>query len=496
MDRRIYPNLPGVTTYISEVTQEPQIPIMNPVFLIVGTHDKDQFDDGTPILFNEPYYLPVESMISQMFGASSKLGTAQLMATRGSAELLTPVVVRMGVKNPKIGGAQPAANNKYVCLNSGATISWDVADWPANFKLTVSVSDTGVKSVKLNDQELEIVDDKVQLPQYGLSIDLSTVPPEALDVVDEVEVQGYKQPATDDEVQAALKDQFDVLLGFEYEYVYSPDQKFDDNVSDDANRHVKLLQNFAQVSSTQFHQCMAYVGTNLPAQFTYTALKSWINRLTTRQYYNTGLFDENGVDIGKHVVVIPAHGSVAGIAGTMNDVTPYVQQYIYQNKLAGSPTNMSLPGVTLVESITYEMANQLSGQRLTPLYNKVSGFGTGGVTVNQTVILVGRTGQLLTSNFTKISTVLVANDYVQSLREMSMRFVGRPNNGLTRMQLESSLKEVTNGFVSAGRIQNGSVSVEPATTGGIINTVNVHQLIYAWSELEAVNIDVAFQFTA
>jgi len=53
-------------------------------------------------------------------------------------------------------------------------------------------------------------------------------------------------------------------------------------------------------------------------------LKSWINRLTTRQYYNTGLFDENGVDIGKHVVVIPAHGSVAGIAGTMNDVTPYV----------------------------------------------------------------------------------------------------------------------------------------------------------------------------
>jgi len=38
------------------------------------------------------------------------------------------------------------------------------------------------------------------LPQYGLNIDLSTVPPDALDVVDEVEVQGYKQPATDDEV--------------------------------------------------------------------------------------------------------------------------------------------------------------------------------------------------------------------------------------------------------------------------------------------------------
>jgi len=83
------------------------------------------------------------------------------MATRGSAELLTPVVVRIGVKNPKIGGEQPAVNNKYVCLNSGATISWDVADWPANFKLTVSVSEYGVKSVKLNDQELEIVDNIV-----------------------------------------------------------------------------------------------------------------------------------------------------------------------------------------------------------------------------------------------------------------------------------------------------------------------------------------------
>ena len=495
MDRRIYPNLPGVTTYISEVTQEPQIPIMNPIFLIVGTHDKDKFDDGTPILFNEPYYLPVESMISQMFGSNSKLGTAQLMATRGSAEMLTPVVVRMGVKDPKVAGAQPAVSNEYECPNTGATIKWVSPDWQANFTLTIAVDQDENKSVKLNEQELDIVDDKVELPQYGITVDLSTIAAGTTEVSDEVQIQGYKQPANDDEVQAALKGQFDVLLGFEYEYVYSPDQKFDDNVSDDDDRHVRLMQEFAQVSSTQFHQCLAYVGTSMPAQFTYTALKAWVNRLTSRQYYNTGLFDENGVDIGKHVVVIPGHGSVAGIAGTMNDVTPYVQQYIYQNKLTSSPTNMTLPGVTLVEQITYEMANQLSGSRLTPLYNKISGFTTGGVTTNQTVILIGRTGQLLTSNFTKISTVLVANDYVQALRDMSMRFVGRPNNGLTRMQLETSLKEVTNGFISAGRIQNGSVSVEPATTGGIINTVNVHQLVYAWSELEAVNIDVAFQFT-
>ncbi|HOJ94441.1 MAG TPA: hypothetical protein PK390_04320 [Fervidobacterium nodosum] len=60
---RLYPNLPGVVSLISVETQLPTFDDTMPKVLILGNHNEDQFTDGTPIFFNEPYFVISDTML-------------------------------------------------------------------------------------------------------------------------------------------------------------------------------------------------------------------------------------------------------------------------------------------------------------------------------------------------------------------------------------------------------------------------------------------------
>jgi hypothetical protein len=153
-------------------------------------------------------------------------------------------------------------------------------------------------------------------------------------------------------------------------------------------------------------------------------------------------------------------------------LTPFVAGYIaYLNPTAG-PTNVELPGtVTMVEKVSLEMANTLSGARITPLYT-VPGYSP------RVKILVGRTGAQLTSNYTKISTILIANEYVQGLRNIADQYLGKPNGPLTRMAMESNMQKFTADMIAQGKIADGTVTVQVDYIGGTINTLNVFAKVY------------------
>jgi len=108
-DLRLYPNLPGVVSSISVETQVPTFDDSKPKFLLLGWHSQDKFQDGTPIKFNEPYFVINDTMLSDMFGTTEKLGLhAKIVGTTANWEVI-PVVVRTGKPDVKVGGAETEA---------------------------------------------------------------------------------------------------------------------------------------------------------------------------------------------------------------------------------------------------------------------------------------------------------------------------------------------------------------------------------------------------
>lgn len=504
---RLYPNLPGVVTYISERTQKPELEDNKPKFLVLGWHDSDSFTDGTPILFNEPYYMPVSEMVPIMFGVSSPLGKALSMVDMGARGVVTPVGVRIGKKSVKYqvdGGeftyvADTSVPGSASDADGDVTISWNEADWRANLEIKVSAvqaSDSVTVTINGNELEAKTVyfngsDAVIEFPEFGLTVTAKDVAVVIQDYEHTFNLVYAVEPKTEEELLEAMKQALDELVGIEVDFVYVAGAVLDDSIDtgDPRDHFVIKIAEFCDLTSTQFRASLGFVGTKAPNSYTFAATKKWAENLANVAHYVDGVFDQNGNDIGRRVAVVAGHGYVDGITGLV-DLTPFVAGYIaYLNPTAG-PTNVELPGtVTMVEKVSLEMANTLSGARITPLYT-VPGYSP------RVKILVGRTGAQLTSNYTKISTILIANEYVQGLRNIADQYLGKPNGPLTRMAMESNMQKFTADMIAQGKIADGTVTVQVDYIGGTINTLNVFAKVYQFAEIEAVNIFATFTYTA
>lgn len=91
-----YPNLPGVSVFLSDAGE--QIPLDSglPKTLVFGTIENDYFADGTPIQFNEPYNIGSIRAISEMFKGNGTLNSALTQVALGASTLTEPVAVRIG----------------------------------------------------------------------------------------------------------------------------------------------------------------------------------------------------------------------------------------------------------------------------------------------------------------------------------------------------------------------------------------------------------------
>ena len=493
-DLRLYPNLPGVIQNISVETQVPTFDDSLPKQLIFATHDADQFADGTPILFNEPYFIVSSNMLASMFGTGSKLGLYASIVGETSGWEIIPVVVRIGKKSVKVAGQEgdtyPEPETLSDAQNDGSVtagkfkVSWTgEPTWRANFKLKVSQNSDGTVNILINDKVIEELRN-VTLPFTSKTLGLTI---EATDTLGENDVSSFvfqyaEQPASNDELYDALVEATQFVTGLPVDIVYCPEVKYADTFSEGKNA-VALLGQFAQTQSTQFKSVLAYVGTVEPANYTYSALKAWVDKLANA----STLTSEDRAAFGRYVVVVAGHGTIPNVTDTVTDLALYVGTKLLKDKVYTGPINLQLPGVTLFENITLDQANTLSGKGITQLYNK-PGY------TKVATILVGRTMAPANSQYSKISSILVINEYVNGLRQIADKFLGQPNSGTVRMSMQSTMQNYTNNFVSTGKIAGGVVTVEPDVTGGSINAINVKATIRAFAEIEVITLNVKFEY--
>ncbi len=481
---RIYPNLPGVVSSISIETQTPVYDDSKPKFLLLGWYPNDQFADGTPIKFNEPYFIVNSTMLSDMFGTTEKLGLHAKIVGETTEWDVIPVVVRVGKVDIKAGAGTdvdsaktslaPATADGSVTLD-GVTISWTgEPTWKENFVIKVSQLDG---KVYVNDVEVS------DLSAYGLTISGTPSTADAYFVF-----QYAVEPTTDDEKIAALETALNELLGLEVDYVYAIDAVLDD--AGTSTHFANVLAKFAEKQSNQFKNVLAFIGTKEPASYTFSGIKAWVDNLENLMKngdFKNGILDDTGNDLGHRLVVVAGHGTVNNVSSDVVDLASFVAAYIHKSNIYTGPINFALDGVTLLESITLEQANKLAGARITALYNK-PGYQ------KKPMIIVGRTASAGATPLTKISSILVINEYINGLKEIADKFLGKPNSGTVRMSMQSTMQNFTNSMKQAGKIAGGTVTVEPDVASGAINALNVKAQIRAFAEIEVINISVKFEY--
>ena len=495
-DLRIYPNLPGVTSKISVETQLPEFDDSKQKFLVLGWYPGDQFADGTPIKFNEPYYVTDSEFLAQMFSVSEELGLHAKIVGEASNWELIPVVVRIGKKDVQVGagldadGAKtqlaPAANDGSVTQGS-VTVSWvGEPTWKENFVLKVVAKTDGSYEAYVNDSEEAVSD--LSLLGLSVSVDTSSMTDEETAYF---AFQYAVEPTTEAEKSEALQNAFDELIGLEIDYVYAVGYEFgaDSSLAGSGELYIETIARFAHKQSTQYRNVLAFMGVKKPASYTFSGIKGWVNDLANyvSTHLKNGVLDESGNDIGHRVVVIAGHGYVNEISNIISDLASYVGAHLASAGIYNGPVNYALNGITLLENISLEQANELVGYRITPLYNK-PGYN------KIPTILVGRTASAMNNPLTKISSIFVMNEYVNGLKEIADRYLGQPNNGTVRMSMQSTMQNFTNSMRAAGKIAGGTVTVKPDVTGGAINAIAVEAQIQAYAEIEVIAINVKFEY--
>lgn len=105
-------------------------------------------------------------------------------------------------------------------------------------------------------------------------------------------------------------------------------------------------------------------------------------------------------------------------------------------------------------------------------------------------MLVGKT-YAKKGSFTKLSTVLVVNEFINGLKAIADKFIGQPNTGTTRMSMQSTMQNYVNSMVQQGKIAKGLVSVS-TDPGNVLNGIVVDAQLSAFAEIETVRLRVQF----
>ena len=541
-----YPNLPGVEQYVYDGGFAIQVNNSLPVALVFGTTSSDNFSDGTPIRFNEPYAIPDSGAATAMFTGGS-LGAALGDVFKGSNQSVTPVAVRIGYKSTWWGtSGNDAAYDAGVAKD--ADTGADVSDTPTasvdeitegagytdNFNGTVKIVviepnaagdsldglkvgvtfdgtnyEAGLESVAISDASPTL-----EIASIGLKVTFTvgTAAPSAGDYW-EFEVHYADEPADNDELYKALQDAYIALEGYEADYAFAPDAKADATVTNVATavktgdpddgltandlNFAYQLARFCYNNSTLSRQCLGFIGVKTPVNFGRSYIKTWINSITIPDLYKTDddtitgtpLTDPEGayIDMGKNLCVVLGHGTLQGRTGIV-DLTNYVGGVIAKVPLSQGIVKIALPHASLAYRVSLEEANTIAGKRITPIFVESVVGGT-------PRILTGRTAANAASSFTKIGTVKIVNYTLNRFRSIADRYLGKRNSAINRESMRAQMQSVIMAGVEAGLYQSGSVAVNVGSARSL-GVINVRLSLKAYAEINDVMIYATFEQVA
>jgi hypothetical protein len=192
---------------------------------------------------------------------------------------------------------------------------------------------------------------------------------------------------------------------------------------------------------------------------------------------------DNPVDIGKHLLVVGAHGVV-----NINQ-----NEFISTNlgakvieKLASLPINEEpigpinglLPGVSTTGAINSRaLLNDIA-------LGRVIMTGTDGSIANF------RTAALPSSDYTRVSTIRAMNFVLDAVRSVSLKYLGKAFSDTQLAALDTELLGTMRAIKAEGIIQEGTVSVSASRLDRINGRLNMRVEMVPPLSIEAISIDL------
>ena len=192
---------------------------------------------------------------------------------------------------------------------------------------------------------------------------------------------------------------------------------------------------------------------------------------------------DNPVDIGKHLLVVGAHGVV-----NVNQ-----NEFISTNlgikvieKLASLPINEEpigpinglLPGVSTTGAINSRaLLNDIA-------LGRVIMTGTDGSIANF------RTAALPSSDYTRVSTIRAMNFVLDAVRSVSLKYLGKAFSDTQLAALDTELLGTMRAIKAEGIIQEGTVSVSASRLDRINGRLNMRVEMVPPLSIEAISIDL------
>jgi len=547
-----YPYLPGVEQYVTDGGTRVTINNALPAALIFGWTSQDQFADGTPILFNEPYPIPNSAFLATAFTTSSDLLNASqdfILGSTGDGNTASavPVLVRIGYPEKSFGatGTLTGADDAEIKGVGIATCAVEEVTegegYTGRFNGTIRIVITdapdaaaglagGVAAVSFDDGNsyeagfesitLTGVTQTITVPSIGLkfTIAVEDVDPAALSDGDyfAVRVTYGKEPSTSDKMYKALSDAYRMLEGYDASYAVVAGAYADDTLTATAISYLdETDEDYAAESQTQLSfayqfarfcyensslskQCLGFIGVREPSDYGYVPMNSWIDTLSAGipEMYKTsdGLLDGEALtDAEGSLIDIGKNIAIVVGHGTVIGKTGRRNAAPY---VAGYTISMPLgygPARTRVNRFRLGYDITLPQANTLAEGRMTPLFTQREVTGLATYIVTGKTAAGEDSSFTRISTIRVVNHTLNNLRDIANRFIGKPNSMLYLEAMKTEMQSFLDGTAEQGLFESGTVDIAP-TAGRQIGSIDVFVDIRAYTEIRDVRIYARFEY--
>lgn len=234
------------------------------------------------------------------------------------------------------------------------------------------------------------------------------------------------------------------------------------------------LAGFCEIVSARVSQTLGFVALKPAADTDLATIKGYINGLGTQEF--------NGylqVKAGPEAFFSMPDGTRYSDSG----IVAYAAQSVML-PAQSSPTNKTLPGASgLVYNLSPAQLDELCGENIVTFRIK-----SGNVVVTDGVTTAGQG-----SDFTRLTTMRITNDAVESVRTVADPFIGEPNNTPQRAALNTAIRSALDAMVTAGALRTFRFSINSTLEEFINGKMQVDLELVPAFELRKITISVALR---
>lgn len=236
------------------------------------------------------------------------------------------------------------------------------------------------------------------------------------------------------------------------------------------------LAGFCTVVSSRVSQTLGFVALKAATATDLATIKTYINGLKT-QLFN-----------GFLSVVAGPKARFASYDGTSyldSGVAAYAAQVVML-PAQSAPTNKVLPGAGSLEyNLSPAQLDQLCGNNIVTFRTKA-----GNIVVTDGITTAGRT-----SDFTRLTTMRIVNEAVQSIREVADPFIGEPNDLPQQNALSTAIRSTLDAMVKVGALRAFRFSLNATMQDYIDGKMKVEVELVPAFELRKISTTVSLRPT-